>query len=151
PSGEVWAAAISGRAAAGGPPSHAPVPVTPPKEKKDREAPPSSEPTPSVTVSTAVSLAPPPPPPPSRGAESAEILEVAPDDSVASIWQADEDLIYSCVYDEAAGGLLVATGPRGRVYVVRRNGASIEETLDERRAILATRRHLVADSPAAAY
>jgi hypothetical protein len=153
PEGGIWAAAVSGRPAPGGAPGRG-APVVNPRaaEKKGNEQSPPSEPNASVTVSTSVSFTREPPPPPTpRGGESSEILEVASDDSVTSFWQSEEEIVFSLSADASSGGLLVSTGPKGRLYQLRKGGVAIAESLDEKRVLFAGKDFLVTDSPASAY
>ncbi|HET7452652.1 MAG TPA: two-component regulator propeller domain-containing protein, partial [Thermoanaerobaculia bacterium] len=150
--GRVWAAAVSTKSG-GGPPGGRPAPPPPPKEKKpepsssgggDGEA--------TVTVTTSASLVPPVPSSPGgKGNESSEVLEIDPDDSVSTAWRSDDELVHSCRWDAAADGLLVATGPRGRVYLVRDGQASLSASVDEKRVVFASDDVLATDSPASAY
>jgi len=70
---------------------------------------------------------------------------------VVPFWKSDDELVYSCRYDAASGGILVATGPHGRAYLVRKELASLAASVDEKRVVLAADDVLVTDSPAAVY
>lgn len=154
PDGEIWAAAVSTRTGASAPPAGRP-PVAPPARDKKTEpgsAPGGGEGDATVTVTATTSLVPPATAPASpKGGESSEIVEVLSDDSILPFWKSDDELVYSCRYDASAKGVLVATGPHGRVYLVRREAASLAATVDEKRVVLASDEVLVTDSPAAVY
>jgi ligand-binding sensor domain-containing protein len=150
--GNVFAAAVSGH---GAPPSAPGRPQTPPpaapKEKKaEPGAPDEGNATVTVTVSTSP-VAPPPAPPAPRGAENSEIVEVSADDSVAVVWQSEEEMVYSTLFDEAKDGLLLGTGPKGRLYSLRDGQLSLGESFDEKRILVVLKDALVTDSPPSAY
>ena len=154
PDGEVWAAAVSTRTGGGAP---APARTPPPPPAKEKKADPGSAPgggegDATVTVSATTSFVPPTAPSSGpKGGESSEIVEVLSDDSIVPFWKSDDELVYSCRYDDSAKGVLVATGPRGKVYLVRKESASLAATVDEKRVVLASDDVLVTDSPAAVY
>jgi hypothetical protein len=152
-SGNVFAAAVSGHAAPppAGPSRPTPPSTTAPKEKKPE---PSSPDEGNATVTVTVSASPMPPPPPGpgpRGGENSEIVQISPDDSVTTVWQSDEDLVYSCAYDETDGGLLLGTGPKGRLYSLHDGQLALAESFDEKRILVVLRDALVTDSPPNAY
>ncbi len=151
-SGNIFAAAVSGH---GGPPSGSsrpstPAPASPREKKSETGSPDEGNPTVTVTVSTSP-LPPAAPPPTGRGAESSEVLEVSPDDSVAVVWQSDEELVYSCLFDEAGGGLLLGTGPKGRLYSLHGGELALTESFDEKRVLIVLKDAIVTDSPPSAY
>ncbi|MGH9441396.1 MAG: hypothetical protein ACRD16_03905 [Thermoanaerobaculia bacterium] len=150
--GDVFAAAVSGHGAAASSGGHFPTPAAaPPKEKKaESTAPDEGKATVTVTVSSSPA-APASPPPPSHGAESSEIVEVSPDDSVSVVWRSDEELVYSAFYDDSAGGLVLGTGPKGRLYSLRDGQLSLEESFDEKRVLLVLKDAILTDSPPSAY
>ena len=154
PKGEIWAAADAARLAGGGGPARTPVAPSARDKKSDAAPGPGggSEGDASVTVTATTSFTPPAPAPPSgKTGESSELVEVMPDDSIVPFWKSDDELIYSCRYEPASGGVLVATGPKGRLYSVRKELASLSATVDEKRIVLATADVLATDSPASAY
>lgn len=153
PKGQVWAAAVSMKSGGGAPAGVRPTVPAPPKEKKpDSAPPPGGEGEATVTVTATTSLVPPVPPSSgAKGGESSEIVEIGPDDSVAPLWRTDDELVHSCRWDAAAGGLLVATGPHGRVYLVRQGQASLSASVDEKRVVFASEDVIATDSPASAY
>jgi hypothetical protein len=153
PEGQVWAAAVSTKVG-GGPAGAVRPPVPAPKEKKPEASasPGGGEGGGTVTVTATTSLVPPAPPSaPSKGGESSEIVEIGSDDAAVPFWRSDDELVHSCRWDPASGGLLVATGPHGRVYLVRKGQASLSASVDEKRVVFATDEVLATDSPASAY
>ncbi|HSB64511.1 MAG TPA: hypothetical protein VLJ18_10115, partial [Thermoanaerobaculia bacterium] len=111
--GVVYAAASQLDATAGRPvpiePGLRPSPTpTPPPSGRAEEAPRGS-----VSVAASTSLARPSPEP--RSTSSSEIVVVQPDGFVEPGWVFPEESVFSLRL-EASGALLVATGPRGRVY-----------------------------------
>lgn len=111
--GVVYAAASQLDASAGRPvpvePALRPSPTpTPPPSGRAEEAPRGS-----VSVAASTFLARPPPEP--RSTSSSEIVVVQPDGFVEPGWLFPEESIFSLRLDPG-GALLVATGPRGRVY-----------------------------------
>ena len=155
PDGEIWAAAVSTRTGASAPASGRPPTLAPPKDNKKTEpgsAPGGGEGDATVTVTATTSLVPPATPSAgTKGGESSEVVEVLSDDSIVPFWKSDDELVYSCRYDSGTKSLLVATGPHGRVYFVRKEDASLAATVDEKRVVLASDAVLVTDSPAAVY
>jgi hypothetical protein len=152
PEGQIFAAAVSTKGA-GAPagPVRPPVPA-PPKEKKESAPSSPGEGGATVTVTATTSLVPPAPPSSGpKGGESSEIVEIGADDAAVPFWRSDDELVHSCRWDGASGGLLVATGPHGRVYLVRKGQASLSASVDEKRVVLATEDVLATDSPASAY
>jgi len=154
PKGRVWAAAVSLRGGGGAPASvRSPTPA-PPREKKPESggAPGGGDGDATVTVTATTSLVPPAPPSSApKGGESSEIVEIGPDDSISPAWRSDDELVHSCRWDAAADGLLVATGPRGRVYLLRQGQASLSASVDEKRVVFASADVFATDSPASAY
>ena len=154
PNGEVWFAAVSARGAGGAPaPGRPATAPAPPKDKKpDGTAPSPGEGEGTVTVTATTSFTPPPSAPaPPRGGDSSELVEMGPDDLATTIWRSEDEIIHSCRYDPTSAAVLVATGPHGRVYLIRRDQVSLATTADEKRVVLATPSVLVTDSPASAY
>jgi hypothetical protein len=151
-SGKVYAAAVTGHGApspSGGRSPSAPSP--PAKDKKPEPGTPDEgNATVTVTVSSSPALPPAPLPPP-RGAENSEIVEVSPDDSVAVVWQSDEELVYSCRFDETSGGILLGTGPKGRLYSLQDGQLSLAESFDEKRILVVLKDAVITDSPPSAY
>lgn len=49
-------------------------------------------------------------------ANSSEIVAIAPDGFVEPAWTFPEEAVFALRFDAASGSLLVATGPRGRLY-----------------------------------
>jgi hypothetical protein len=152
--GGLWAAAVSARTA----PSAASEPsrggaAAAPKEKKPEPSPGGGQPEPTATVTVTVSpsLAPPSPPSAARGAESSELVEVAPDDTTSLVWSSGDDLIYGLLDDEKQGGLFLATGPRGRLYFTSHREVGLSESFDEKRVVAVLPDAAVTDSPAGAY
>ncbi len=153
PKGRLWAAAVSLKGG-GGPPAAVHPPSPPPAREKKPEsaAPGGGEGEATVTVSATTSLIPPTPPATApKGGESSEIVEISPDDSIAPVWRSDDELVHSCRWDAAEDGLLVATGPRGRVYLLRDGRTSLSASVDEKRVVFASDEVIATDSPASAY
>jgi sugar lactone lactonase YvrE len=118
PKGTVYAAATSAEAVAARAtmsepraprPGATPTP-TPTPAPSDEESPRGSV---SISTSTRTTRAPAAAP----GREgSAEIVSIAPDGFVEPAWAFPDETVYALRLDPETGGLVVATGPRGRVY-----------------------------------
>jgi hypothetical protein len=148
PGDEIWAAAASARPAAGG---GGPPRAAPPKEKRTEPAV-SGDGGASVTVTVSASPAGPPLPLASGSAgESSELYEIAPDDSVATVWNSEEELVYSIEPDAHAGGVFLGTGPRGRLYFVQDRVVSLAQSFDEKRVLVMMPDAAVTDSAAGLY
>ncbi len=151
PGGVLWAAAGSARTA----PSPAEPPRTPlpgpSKEKKPEAAPGGAEPGGTVTVTVSTSLSPVPPPQGPRGSESAELVEISEDDSAEVVWSSSDEMLYSLLFEPKRDELLLATGPKGRVYLYRGREAALAQTFDEKSVVALLPDAAVCDSPAAGY
>lgn len=125
PNGVIYAAAIRGR----GPSSGASQP------DQSTEAP-TAVPIPSVSTEiTAIAIVDSAPvsagttsstPPPARGPGAGAIFRILPDGSSDQIWESREDTPYDIAF-EPGGGLLVATGNKGKIY--RLSGDPLQPTL----------------------
>ncbi len=71
---------------------------------------------PKGTVSVAATTSPVRPAPSGPSANSAEIVAIASDGFVEPAWTFPDEAIFSLRYDATSDSLLVATGPRGRLY-----------------------------------
>jgi hypothetical protein len=56
---------------------------------------------------------------PGSTANNSEIVTIAPDGFVEPAWTFPEEAVFALRFDAASGSLLVATGPRGRLYAWR--------------------------------
>ncbi len=135
--GTIFAAAASAEVAAPrttladartGRPSPTPTPApTPPSVEEET-------PRGSVSVSTRTSRAAPTPSP--GGGGSAEIVSILPDGFVEAVWTFPDEAVYSLRTDRD-GGLVVTTGPRGRVYVLADRRLRLAAQTGERIAVSA--------------
>jgi len=117
--GTVYAAASSAEAAApraappearAGRPGPTPTPTPTPTPPGEEEAPRGA-----VSISARTSRV----APPTRGAGGhGEVVTIHPDGFVEPVWTFPEEVIFS-VRSDADAGLVVTTGPRGRVYVLK--------------------------------
>ncbi|MGA7991225.1 MAG: hypothetical protein WCC53_07345, partial [Thermoanaerobaculia bacterium] len=71
---------------------------------------------PRGSVSLAAATSPVRPTPPTVSANNAEIVAIAPDGFVEPAWSFPEEAVFALRVDAQSGALLVATGPRGRLY-----------------------------------
>ncbi len=76
--------------------------------------PPQEVPKGTVSIAATTSAARPVVPP--LSATSSEIVAIAPDGFVEPAWTFPEEAIFALRFDKSSGSLLVATGPRGRLY-----------------------------------
>lgn len=135
--GTVWAAASSADVAAprttladarGGRPAPTPTPApTPP-------APEEETPRGSVSISARTSRVAPTPPP--GGGGSAEVVSVLSDGFVEPAWTFPDETVFSMRGDRD-GGLVVTTGPRGRVYLLADRRLRLVAQTGERVAVSA--------------
>jgi len=126
PNGVIYAAAIRGRGPSGGA-------ASPPDQPTDTTA---AVPIPSVSTEiTAIAIVDSAPvsttstattPPPARGQSVGAIFRILPDGSSDQIWDSREDTPYDIAF-EPGGGLLVATGNKGKIY--RLSGDPFQPTL----------------------
>ncbi len=125
-----------------------------------RRAPaPTPSPTPSAareeiprgTVSVATSPARPSASASAPSASSTEMVVVRPDGFVEPAWNLPEDVVYSMRLEAASGRLILATGPRGRIYSLENRHLRLEAQTEER-VVVSTHRspagmEVVASSP----
>lgn len=128
--GSLFAAAVradaapigTARADARRAPAPAPTPTpTPPRDE-----------TPRGTVSVSTSTVRPPATVPASSASSTEIVAIRPDGYVEPAWNLPEDVVYSMRVDTASDGLVLATGPRGRIYYLENRHLTLEAQTEER-------------------
>ena len=147
--GNIYVAAVSGRAGAGGSTGAAP----PPEPSSTQMLTPSvsTEVTVVAIAESPVSPAQPAPASPSRsGPAAGALFRILPDGAWDLIWESREDLPYDVAF-EPGGALLVATGNKGKIYrlagdplqptlVARVNAQQVTSLLPERegRVIVAT-------------
>ena len=86
-------------------PTPTPTPAHAPAEETPRG---------TVSVAASTSVARPAAAPPS--ANNSEIVAIAPDGFVEPAWTFPEEAVFSLRFDPGSASLLVATGPRGRLY-----------------------------------
>ena len=89
----------------------------------------------SVSISARTSRAPATPTPGREG--SGEIVFVQPDGFVEPAWQFPDEAIHSLRLDPATGGLVVTTGPRGRIYAWESRRLRLLAQTGERQAVAA--------------
>jgi sugar lactone lactonase YvrE len=66
---------------------------------------------------------------------SAEVVVIAPDGFVEPAWILPEETVYGARWDEGRGALLLATGPRGRVYSLKDRGLRLEAQVDQKQVV----------------
>ena len=126
--GSVYAAAANADAPAG---SYRAEPQPRPAQPSPTPTPSSTrEETPKGTVSVSTSSTRPAISPSSS--THSEIVIVRPDGYVEPAWGFPEDTVYALGVDPAAGGLLISTGPRGRIYVLEGRHLRLEAQTDEK-------------------
>jgi hypothetical protein len=132
PDGSLFAASVvaEGIGAGGGrldlkkPPAPAPSPTPAPAREE----------TPRGTVSVSTSIARLAPSAPLSSASSTEIVVIRPDGFVEPAWSLPEDVVYSMRL-EGSGRLVLATGPRGRVYSLENRHLKLEAQTEERSVV----------------
>ena len=125
--GNIYAAAVSGRGGASG---DRPPPPPEPSPAQQPIASVSAEVT-SITVvadASAISAAPPPQAPPrgNQGQGAGAVYRIMPDGAWDLLWQPREDVPYDLAF-EPGGTVLVATGNEGKIY--RLSGDPMQPTL----------------------
>lgn len=136
PDGSLYAASAAADGASGGASRldlrRAPAPTPTPTPAPSREE------IPRGTVSVSTSPVRPAAAPAASGANSTEIVAIRPDGFVEPAWTLPEDVVYSMRL-EGAGRLVLATGPRGRVYSLENRRLRLEAQADEK-SVVATHR-----------
>lgn len=136
--GVLYAAATSGEPPSlgdsRGRPGASPVPTPTPAPGG---APKSDEvPKGSVSVSTGPArLAPSAPLRESGG--GAEVITIAKDGFVEPAWTFPDETVYSARWDAARAGLVLTTGPRGRVYTWKERHLTLEAQTEQKQAVAA--------------
>lgn len=99
----------------------------------------ASEPVPqgSVSVSSTTSPVRPPAAATSGREGNAEVVLVAADGFVEPAWILPEETAYGARWDEGRGALLLATGPKGRVYSLKGRQLRLEVQAGERQVVAA--------------
>jgi Two component regulator propeller len=153
--GRVWVAAVSAETGGGRPSHRVSPPTAAPRQahpgsaespQEPGEGPAEQEPHVTVSVSmSAISARPP------KGTAASDVVEIDRDDLATVVWTSSEDLAYDVRYDPQRKGVLVATGPHGRLYFLQGRVASLERTFDERAVTAITASALMTNSPAVAY
>ncbi len=86
-----------------------PTPTPTPTPAVPEETPKGSVSIAATTSATRPAIAP-------SGASNSEIVAIDPDGFVEPAWTFPEEAVFALRFDAASGSLLVATGPRGRLY-----------------------------------
>jgi hypothetical protein len=151
--GRVWAAASSSEGAGGGgEPISAPLP--PPTKPAARPGAPGEDqprekdkPEVSVTVSTP-RLA--PARPPSRSGYTSEVILFEKGEPPRVVWTGSDEIIFD-LGDADATSVLVATGPKGRLYRVSADTWSLERTFDEKQVSIVAGEAIATNGASAFY
>ncbi len=93
---------------------------------------PAREETPRGSVSVSTSMVRAAATAPDSSASSTEIVVIRPDGYVEPAWNLPEDVVYAMRLDQASDGLVLATGPRGRVYSLENRHLRLEAQTEER-------------------
>ena len=131
--GSLFAASVTADGAGGGasridlkrPPAPSPSPTPVPARDE----------TPKGTVSVSTSTARPVTAAPSSSANSTEIVVIRPDGFVEPAWNLPEDVVYSMRLEQGPDRLVLATGPRGRVYSLESRHLRLEAQTEEKAAV----------------
>jgi len=91
----------------------------------------------SVSVSTTTSPVRPAAPPATGREGNAEVVHVASDGFVEPAWILPEETVYGARWDQERGALLLATGPRGRVYSLKDRQLRLEAQVDQKQVVAA--------------
>ncbi|HMM36607.1 MAG TPA: hypothetical protein PKA62_18030, partial [Thermoanaerobaculia bacterium] len=99
----------------------------------------ASEPVPQGSASVSATTSPVrPPAAATSGREgNAEVVLVAADGFVEPAWILPEETVYGARWDEGRGALLLATGPKGRVYSLKGRQLRLEAQAGERQVVAA--------------
>jgi len=153
PNGRVWAAASSSEAGGGGgepistplpqPAKPAPRPGAP-AEDQPRE---KDKPEVTVTVSTP-RLA--PARPPSRSGYTSEVILFEKGEPPRVVWTGSDEIVFD-LGDADATSVLVATGPKGRLYRVSADTWSLERTFDEKQVSIVAGEAIATNGASAFY
>lgn len=111
--GVLYAAASSVDTAVG---RAVPVNARPQPTPSPTPTPAPSEEAPKGSVSIAATTSTARPPLVLSAANNSEVVAIAPDGFVEPAWTFPEEAVFALRFDAASGSLLVATGPRGRLY-----------------------------------
>ena len=96
----------------------------------------TQEAVPQGSVSVTATTSPIRPSAPAAGKEgNAEVVLVASDGFVEPAWILPEETVYGARWDASRSALLLATGPRGRVYSLRERQLRLETQADQRQAV----------------
>jgi hypothetical protein len=108
-------------------------PATPAAAPADAPA----EPVPQGTVSVTATTSPvkPQAPAPSSREGNAEVVLIAADGFVEPGWILPDETAYGARWDEGRGALLLATGPRGRVYSLKDRTLRLEAQVDQKQVV----------------
>jgi len=92
---------------------------------------------PQGTVSVTSTTSPVRPAAPSAASRqgNAEVVLIASDGFVEPAWILPEETVYGARWDEARGALLLATGPRGRVYSLKDRQLRLEVQVDQKQVV----------------
>lgn len=95
------------------------------------------EPVPQGTVSVTTTTSPvrPAAQPTPRREGNGEVVLIAADGLVEPEWVLPEETVYGARWDEGRGALLLATGPRGRVYSLKDRRLRAEAQVDQRQVV----------------
>ena len=98
---------------------------------------PAQDPVPegSVSVTTTVSTARPVAPAPAAREGNAEVVLIAADGFVEPAWILPEETVYGARWDESRRALLLATGPRGRVYGLEGRRLRLEVQVSQKQVV----------------
>jgi len=67
-----------------------------------------------------------------RGGYSSEIVLFEEGEAPRSVWTGAEEVVFDLARDEAGGGVVAATGPRGKLYAIAPETAALVRTFDEK-------------------
>jgi hypothetical protein len=151
--GRIYASAVSGRMPL--PPPVVAKPPSRPAEKEPKREPGGGDDEPSVTVTVTTSTEPATPAvaagPSPKGGVSSEVVQIDPDGAVTPLWSSSNEIVYSLLAANPAGGVLAGTGPSGKVYRIDEEGSALEETFDEKRVVALLPGAALTDSASSAY
>jgi len=151
--GLMFAAASSAETGGGsGEPISAPTPPTAPQARRSEGAP-GDEPRerPEVSVSVSTRVAPAASGASSSGRYSAEIFLLQDGEAARMIWSSNEEMVFALQAVPGGRGVLAATGPRGRLYRIAPDAASLELTLDEKQLTVLADGAIGTNASAAVY
>lgn len=151
--GRVWVAAGSGETPGTSPePISAPQPSPAARSSKTAAATePEDQKKPEVTVSVSTARLAPSTPGGRQGIYSSEVLVFEEGEPPRPVWTSSEEIVFGLSAEGDKGGVLAATGPRGKLYRLSPGVWSLERTFDEKQVTILAGNAVGTNSASALY